>query len=147
MSEADWDGVLAVNLKGAFLCIKAVIRHMIKQRWGRIINISSVVGITGNAGQANYCSAKAGLIGLTRATAKEIASRGITVNAIAPGFIDTDMTRRLGEGVKQEILKQIPVGYFGSPEDIAQAVVFLASEEARYITGQVLAVDGGLVMA
>ena len=147
MSEEDWDRVLSTNLKGAFLCTRTVLRHMIKRRWGRIINISSVVGITGNAGQANYAAAKAGLIGLTRTIAKEMASRGITANAIAPGYIDTGMTQRLGDNVKQEILKQIPVGCFGLPEDVAQAVLFLASEEARYITGQVLCVDGGMVMA
>lgn len=144
MSEEDWDRVLNVNLKGAFLCIKAVLRHMLKQRWGRIINLSSVVGMVGNPGQANYASAKAGIIGLTRTIAREVASRGITANAIAPGFIDTEMTQRLQEDWKQELKKRIPLGYFGSPRDVAEAVAFLASEEARYITGQVLGVDGGM---
>lgn len=146
MSEADWDLVLNINLKGAFLCTQAVIRHMMKQRWGRIVNIASVVGVIGNAGQANYSASKAGLIGLTKSTAREIASRGITVNAVAPGFIDTGMTQKLGDNVKQEFLKQIPVGYFGLPKDVAYAVAFLASEEAHYITGQVLNVNGGLAM-
>lgn len=144
MSEEDWDRVLNVNLKGAFLCTKAVLRHMLRQRWGRIINISSISGVVGNPGQANYASAKAGLIALTKVTAKEVATRGITVNAIAPGYIDTDMTRGLSESLKQEILSRIPAGYFGSPEDIAQAVAYLASSEARYISGQVLGVDGGM---
>jgi 3-oxoacyl-[acyl-carrier protein] reductase len=147
MSAADWDLVLATNLKGAFLCTQAVVRHMLKQRRGRIINIASVVGLIGNAGQANYAAAKAGLIGLTKATAREVAARGVTANAIAPGFIDTDMTRDLGESAKTEFLRQIPLGHAGSPEDVANAVLFLASEEARYITGHVLNVDGGMVMA
>ena len=146
LSDSDWDQVLSINLKGAFLCTRGVLRHMLKQRWGRIINIASVVALVGNAGQANYASAKAGLIALTKTTAKEVAARSITVNAIAPGFIDTEMTQKLSENLKQEIVKQLPIGYFGSPEDVAQAVVFLASEEARYITGQVLNVDGGMVM-
>jgi 3-oxoacyl-[acyl-carrier protein] reductase len=146
MSEADWDLVLSINLKGAFLCTQAVIRHMMRQRWGRIVNIASVVGITGNAGQANYAASKAGLIGLTKTTAREVASRGITVNAVAPGFIDTGMTQKLPENVRQEFLKQIPVGYLGLPRDVAHAVVFLVSEEAHYITGQVLNVNGGLAM-
>ncbi|MEM4724438.1 MAG: 3-oxoacyl-[acyl-carrier-protein] reductase [Candidatus Hadarchaeum sp.] len=146
MSEADWDLVLNINLKGAFLCTQAVIRHMMRQRWGRIVNIASVVGVVGNAGQANYAASKAGLIGLTKSTAREVASRGITVNAVAPGFIDTGMTQKLPENVKQEFLKQIPVGYFGLPKDVAHAVAFLVSEEAHYITGQVLNVNGGLAM-
>ena len=147
MTDADWDQVLSTNLKGAFLCTQAVMRHMIKQRWGRIINMASVVGLIGNAGQANYAAAKAGLIGLTKATAREAASRGITVNAIAPGFIDTEMTQKLSDNAKQEFLRQIPTGQIGSPRDVAYAVSFLASEEANYITGQVLNVDGGMVMA
>ena len=147
MSLEDWDRVLNINLRGAFLCSKAAMRPMMKQRWGRIVNIASVVGVTGNAGQANYSAAKGGLIALTKTCAKEIASRGVTVNAIAPGFIDTEMTQKLPDAVKQELLKQIPLGFLGVPEDVANAVAFLASEEARYITGQVLRVDGGLVTA
>jgi 3-oxoacyl-[acyl-carrier protein] reductase len=146
MSEADWDLVLNINLKGAFICTQAVLRHMIRQRWGRIVNIASVVGLTGNAGQANYAASKAGLIGLAKTTAREVASRGITVNAVAPGFIDTGMTQKLSENVKQECLKQIPLGYFGLPKDVAYAVAFLVSEEAHYITGQVINVNGGLAM-
>ena len=146
MSEADWDLVLTINLKGAFICTQAVLRHMIRQRWGRIVNIASVVGLTGNAGQANYAASKAGLIGLAKTTAREVASRGITVNAVAPGFIDTGMTQKLSETVKQEFLKQIPLGYFGLPKDVAYVVAFLVSEEAHYITGQVINVNGGLAM-
>ncbi|MDP2953933.1 MAG: 3-oxoacyl-[acyl-carrier-protein] reductase [Chloroflexota bacterium] len=146
MSEEDWDRVLTINLKGAFLCTKAALRHMVRRRWGRIINIASVVGLLGNAGQANYASAKAGLIALTKATAREVASRGITANAIAPGFIDTDMTRNLSPELKEEILRQIPLGIFGQPEDVAHAAAFLASEAARYITGHVLHVNGGMAM-
>lgn len=144
MSDEDWDRVLNVNLKSVFLCTRAVLRHMLKQRWGRIVNISSIVGIIGNPGQANYASAKAGIIGFTRTIAKEVASRGITVNAIAPGFIDTEMTQKLPEEWKQQLKSRIPVGYLGTPRDVAEAVAFLASEEARYITGQVLNVDGGM---
>jgi len=147
MSEEDWDKVLDVDLKSVFLCTKAVLRHMFRQRWGRIISIASVVGIVGNRGQANYASAKAGIIGFTRTVAKEVASHGITVNAIAPGFIDTEMTQRLKEEWKQEIKQQIPLGCFGSPRDVAEAVAFLASEKARYITGQVLGVDGGMAVS
>jgi len=147
MSDEDWDKVLNVNLKSVFLCTRAVLRHMLEQRWGRIISISSIAGIMGNPGQANYASAKAGIIGFTRTVAKEVASRGITANAIAPGFIDTEMTRRLKEEWRQEIKSHIPVGYFGSPRDVAEAVAFLASEEARYITSQVLNVDGGIAGA
>ena len=146
MSEADWDLVLNINLKGAFICTQAVLRHMIRQRWGRIVNIASVVGLTGNAGQANYAASKAGLIGLTKTTAREVASRAITVNAVAPGFIDTGMTQKLSENVKQEFLKQVPVGYLGLPKDVAYAVAFLVSEEANYITGQVINVNGGMAM-
>jgi 3-oxoacyl-[acyl-carrier protein] reductase len=144
MSDEDWDTVLNVDLKSAFLCTRAVMRHMLKQRWGRIISIASIVGEIGNPGQANYASAKAGLIGFTRSIAKEVASRGITANAIAPGFIDTKMTQQLAEKQRQELMQRIPVGYLGSPRDVAEAVAFLASEEARYITGQVLNVDGGM---
>ena len=144
MSDEDWDRVMNVNLKSVFLCTRALLRHMIKQRWGRIINLSSIVGLVGNTGQANYASAKAGIIGFTRTIAKEVASRNITVNAIAPGFIDTGMTQQLDEKQKQELQKRIPVGYLGTPRDVAEAAAFLASEEARYITGQVLSVDGGM---
>ncbi len=144
MSEEDWDNVLTVNLKSVFLCTRAVLRHMIKQRWGRIISMSSIAGIVGNAGQANYASAKAGILGFTRSIAREVASRGITANAIAPGVIDTIMTQKLDENQRQELQKRIPAGYIGSPRDVAEAVAFLASEEARYITGQVLSVDGGI---
>ncbi len=144
MSEEDWDKVLNVNLKSVFLCTRAVLRHMIKQRWGRIISITSIVGLIGNAGQANYASAKAGIIGFTRTIAKEGAPRGITANAVAPGFIDTAMTQQLPEKRRQELMSHILLGYLGSPRDVAEAVAFLASEEARYITGQVLTVDGGI---
>jgi 3-oxoacyl-[acyl-carrier protein] reductase len=144
MSEEDWDKVINVNLKSVFLCTRAVLRHMLKQRWGRIISIASIIGIVGNAGQANYASAKAGIIGFTRTIAKEVASRGITANAVAPGFIDTSMTQQLAEKQRQELKKRIPLGYLGTPRDVAEAVAFLASEEARYITGQVLNVDGGM---
>ena len=147
MSESDWDTVLNTNLKGAFNTIKAVSRPMMRQRSGRIINISSVVGITGNAGQANYSASKAGLIGLTKATARELASRGITVNCIAPGYIDTDMTAGLKAEVKTELIKQIPLGKIGNTNDIATMVQFLASDAAGYITGQTYAVDGGLTMS
>ena len=146
MSVEDWDTVLNTNLKGAFNFAQALMRPMIKQRSGRIINISSVIGLIGNAGQANYAASKAGLIGLTKSLARELASRGITVNAIAPGLIETDMTGVLSEEVRQGILGKIPLGKFGNPDDIAAAVAYLASAEAQYITGQVLAVDGGMVM-
>ncbi len=144
MSDDDWDKVLEVNLKSVFLCSKAVLRYMMRQRWGRIVNISSIVGLIGNPGQANYSSSKAGIIGLTRTIAKEVASRGITCNAIAPGFIDTPMTQQLPEERRQELMNQVPLGFLGTPRDVAEAVAFLASEEARYITGQVLTVDGGI---
>lgn len=146
MSEADWDTVLDTNLKGAFNMVKAVQRSILKQKAARIINISSVIGLIGNAGQANYAASKAGLIGFTKSLAREFAGRGVTANAIAPGFIETDMTHVLNDEVKGEILKKIPLGSFGQSADIANAALFLASEEARYITGQVLAVDGGMVM-
>jgi len=144
MSDEDWDKVLTVNLRSVFLCTRAVLRHMVKQRWGRIVSISSVVGIMGNPGQANYASAKAGIIGFTKTIAREVGSRGITVNAIAPGFIDTQMTQQLGEELRQELMKRIPLGFLGTPRDVAETVAFLASEEARYITAQVLGVDGGM---
>ena len=146
MSEADWDAVLDTNLKGAFNMVKAFQRSILKQKGARIINISSVIGLIGNAGQANYAASKAGLIGFTKSLAREFAGRGVTANAIAPGFIETDMTHVLNDQVKEEILKKIPLGSFGQSSDIAAAALFLASEEARYITGQVLAVDGGMVM-
>ena len=147
MTEEDWDRVLAVDLKSVFLCTRAVLRPMLKQRQGRIISIASIVGLVGNPGQANYAAAKAGIIGFTKTVAREVASRGITVNAIAPGFIDTDMTQKLSENQRQELMARIPLGCLGSPEDVAGAVAFLASDEARYITGQVLTVDGGMTMA
>ncbi|MEW6515724.1 MAG: 3-oxoacyl-[acyl-carrier-protein] reductase [candidate division FCPU426 bacterium] len=146
MNESDWDLVLAINLKGTFNCIKAVSRPMLKQRSGRIVNIASVVGLMGNAGQANYSASKAGVIGLTKTAAKELASRSITVNAVAPGFIKTQMTDVLSDEAKEALKKLIPLGTLGEPEDVAKTVAFLASDEAAYITGQVLAVDGGMVM-
>ena len=146
MKEADFDAVIAANLKGAFLCMKAVARQMVKQRYGRIVNLSSVVGLRGNAGQVNYAASKAGVIGMTKSIAKELAGRNITVNAVAPGFMETDMTAALPESARRAALDTIPMGRMGMPEDVARAVAFLASEEAAYITGQVLAVDGGMSM-
>lgn len=146
MKKDDWDAVLSANLTGAFLAIQQVMHPMMKARWGRIINISSIVGQTGNPGQANYVASKAGLIGLTKSLAQEIASRNITVNAVAPGFIDTDMTAVLSDELKQTMLAHIPLKRFGKPEDVAAAVKFLASEEAGYITGAVLNVNGGMYM-
>ena len=146
MKEEEWDSVLNTSLKGVFHCTKAVARTMMKQRAGRIINITSVVGVIGNPGQANYVSAKAGVIGLTKSNAKELSSRGITVNAVAPGYIETDMTDKLGEEVKGKLFEAIPLQRLGRPEDIANAVSFLASDKAAYITGQVLNIDGGMVM-
>ena len=144
MNEADWDTVLDTNLKGAFLFTKAFTRAFAKQRSGRIINVASVIGLIGNAGQANYAASKAGLIGFTQSVARELAGRGVTCNALAPGFIETDMTAVLNEEIRTELLKKIPLGGFGQAEDIAGAALFLASPAARYITGQVLTVDGGL---
>ena len=146
MKPADWDLVLNINLNGAFRCIQQALPTMMRNRWGRIINIASVVGQAGAAGQANYAASKGGMIAMTKALAQEIGSRGITVNAIAPGYIETDMTRVLPEDVKAKILAQVPLGRIGQPEDIAAAVKFLASEEAAYITGHVLAVNGGMYM-
>ena len=146
MKEEDWDAVLSTNLKGVFLTTKAATKLMMKQRTGRIVNMASVVGVTGNAGQANYSAAKAGVIGFTKTIAKELASRGITANAVAPGSIDTDMTSALSDKAKEAALSGIPLGRMGTPEDIAAAVLFLVSDQASYITGQVLNVDGGMVM-
>jgi 3-oxoacyl-[acyl-carrier protein] reductase len=146
MKEGEWDSVLAVNLKGVFNFSKAVIRHMIKNRYGRIVNISSVVGLIGNPGQTNYSASKAGVLGLTKSLAREVASRGITVNAVAPGFIQTAMTESLPEDVQKQFLSVIPVGRFGTPDEVAQAVSFLLSDEAAYITGQVININGGMYM-
>jgi 3-oxoacyl-[acyl-carrier protein] reductase len=146
MKEEEFDQVINTNLKGVFNCIKAVTRPMMKQRFGRIINISSVVGVLGNAGQANYVAAKAGVIGLTKATARELASRNITVNVVAPGYIETDMTDKLSQETQQQLLQQIPLSRLGQPEDIARVVRFLASDDAMYMTGQTLHVDGGMYM-
>ncbi|MEW6108709.1 MAG: 3-oxoacyl-[acyl-carrier-protein] reductase [Nitrospirota bacterium] len=146
MKEEDWDAVLDINLKGVFLCSKEAVKIMVKQRYGRIVNISSVVAFMGNPGQANYSASKAGIIGVTKTIAREYAGRGITVNAVAPGFISTAMTDALAENIKQDMLKSIPVGRFGSVDDVANAVIFLASQDNGYITGQVIHVNGGMYM-
>lgn len=146
MSEADWDAVLDINLKGTFLFTKALAREFVKQRSGRIVNIASVIGLVGNAGQCNYGASKAGVIGFTKSVARELASRSVTCNAVAPGFIETKMTAALGEEIRQKLMNQIPLRRLGSPDDVANAVRFLASDQAAYITGQVLTVDGGMVM-
>lgn len=146
MSEADWDAVLAVNLKGAFNCTKAVSKIMMKQRDGRVVNMASIIGIMGNAGQANYAASKGGLIALTKTTAKELASRNVRANAIAPGFIQTDMTAKLSDEVKSEMMRYVPLGHFGVAGDVANLALFLASDDSSYITGQVVQVDGGMVM-
>ena len=146
MSEADWDAVIAINLKGVFNCCKAVVRSMMKARKGRIISISSVVGVNGNPGQVNYSASKAGVIGVTKTLARELSSRNITVNAVAPGFIETAMTAKLSEEARNSMLSQVPLGRPGTPEDVANAVLFLASDQASYITGQIIQVNGGMAM-
>lgn len=146
MKEEDFDKVIEINLKGTFNCTKAVTKPMMKQKYGKIINIASVVGVIGNAGQANYCASKAGVIGFTKATARELASRNININAVAPGFIDTDMTKVLSDAIKQSMLSNIPKNTFGTPEDVANVIAFLASDMSSYVTGQVINVDGGMVM-
>lgn len=146
MKDEDWDAVINTNLNGVFYCTRAALRHMIKNRWGRIINISSVIGITGNIGQSNYGAAKAGIIGFTKCVAREVASRGINVNAVAPGFIETEMTKKINQQMIDELLRKIPLGRAGKPDEIAEVVVFLASSSADYITGQTIHVDGGMVI-
>lgn len=146
MKDAEFDEVLATNLKGMYLCTRAVLRGMVRARWGRIVNVSSVVGLVGNAGQANYAASKAGMIGFTKSVAREVANRGITVNAVAPGYVETEMTGGLPESIKGQILDQVPMSRFGEPEEIAEVVAFLAGDSAAYVTGQTIAVDGGMVM-
>jgi 3-oxoacyl-[acyl-carrier protein] reductase len=146
MKDAEFEDVLATNLRGTYLCTRAVLRGMVRARWGRIVNISSVVGLIGNAGQANYAASKAGMIGFTKSVAREVAGRGITANSVAPGYVETELTGALPENVKEQILGQVPVGRFGEPEEIAEVVAFLAGERAAYVTGQTIAVDGGMVM-
>jgi 3-oxoacyl-[acyl-carrier protein] reductase len=146
MKDAEFDEVLATNLKGTYLCTRAVLRGMVRARWGRIVNVSSVVGLVGNAGQANYAASKAGIIGFTKSVAREVAGRGITANVVAPGYVETELTGSLPESIKEQILGQVPVGRFGELEEVAEVVAFLASDSAAYITGQTIAVDGGMVM-
>ena len=146
MKDTEFDEVLATNLKGTYLCTRAVLRGMVRARWGRIVNVSSVVGLLGNAGQANYAASKAGIIGFTKSVAREVAGRGITANAVAPGYVETELTGSLPESIKEQILGQVPVGRFGELEEVAEVVAFLASDSAAYITGQTIAVDGGMVM-
>jgi 3-oxoacyl-[acyl-carrier protein] reductase len=146
MKDAEFDEVLATNLKGTYLCTRAALRGMVRARWGRIVNISSVVGLLGNAGQANYAASKAGIIGFTKSVAREVAGRGITANAVAPGYVETELTGVLPENIKEQILGQVPMGRLGEPEEIAEVVMFLAGECAAYVTGQTIAVDGGMVM-
>ena len=146
MSEEDWDKVIAVNLKGCFICTRAAAKVMLKQRFGKIVNLASIIGIMGNTGQANYAASKAGIIGLTKSVAKELASRGVSVNAIAPGFIKTEMTAKLSEDVQKRMLSSIPLGRFGEPKDVADLALFLSSENSSYITGQVIQIDGGMLM-
>src|SRR3712207_5330000 len=146
MKEEEFDEVLRTNLKGTYLCTRAALRPMVRARWGRIVNVSSVVGLVGNAGQANYAASKAGIIGFTKSVAREVAQRGITVNAVAPGYVETELTGSLPENVKEQIREQVPAGRFGEPEEVAEVVAFLAAEEAGYVTGQTVAVDGGMTM-